>query len=227
MKYLKLQKKLITLKDEKYAIFQSKLGLENANIMGVRIPILRKIAKEISRENYQEYIEECKYIFFEETLIVGMIIGYINVEINKRLEMLDMYITKMDNWAITDSSISTYKFTKNSMIEMWNYIEKRLKIEYEYNLRFCIVMYKTYFLNDIYIDKVLENIIKIKSNKYYVQMANAWCLSEAYLKYPQKVEEIIKNRKLDEFTHNKTLQKIFDSLKIDKENKQKLKKYRI
>lgn len=225
--YREIREILISKSEEKYATFQKNLGLKNTNLIGVRIPELRKMAKNIVKDNnYMQYLKECNYEYFEEKLLVGFIIGYAKINIDKRLELLDDFIPRIDNWAVTDCSVSTYKFIKKDREKVFKYINNRLKINTEFNLRFCIVTYLVYFLEENYINEVLENITNIKSKEYYVQMAVSWCLAEAYFKYPEKVEEILKNNILDTFIQNKTIQKIQESLKISKDKKENVKKYK-
>ena len=83
---------------------------------------------------------------------------------------------------------------------------------------------KDYYLNDNYIDKVIENIKKVKCDKYYVQMAIAWLLSIGYIQQKEKTIAFLNNNDLDDFTYNKALQKMIESYRISDEQKQILRK---
>ena len=65
-----------------------------------------------------------------------------------------------------------------------------------------------YYLNDNYIDRVLKIVTSIESDKYYINMAISWLLSEAIVKYEDKVIDILKCKKLNKFIQNKTISKI-------------------
>ncbi|MBQ2753776.1 MAG: DNA alkylation repair protein, partial [Firmicutes bacterium] len=103
-------------------------------------------------------------------------------------------------------------------------IEKCLESEREYDLRFALVMLLDHYIADEYIDYVLDIYEKVKSEYYYVKMAVAWGLSVCFVKYPEKTIKLLEQGSLDAFTHNKTIQKICESLRVSKESKNNLKK---
>lgn len=105
------------------------------------------------------------------------------------------------------------------MNEVWRFIQKFLVSDEEYEVRFGVVMISDYFINEIYIDEILNLLDKIKHSGYYVKMSVAWAISVCYTKFPEKTMEYLKNNNLDEFTFNKSLQKILDSLQVDKSDK--------
>ena len=82
----------------------------------------------------------------------------------------------------------------------------------------------THFINENYIDEIIKLLDNIECDKYYVQMAIAWLISIAYVKYKEKTEKYLKKSKLSNFTYNKAIQKIIESLRVSKEDKERLKK---
>ena len=139
---------------------------------------------------------------------------------------LKEFVPKIDSWAVCDTTCSNLKITKKYQKEMWDFLENYIKSNKEFEIRFAVVMYLNYYLTDEYIDKVLERIDKITSKDYYAQMAIAWMLSFAYIKQKDKTIEYIKNNNLDKFTQNKAIQKICESYRVSKEEKDNLKKYK-
>ena len=87
-----------------------------------------------------------------------------------------------------------------------------------------IVMMLSHFINDEYIDKVLNISESVDCDKFCVQMAIAWTISVCYVKYKDKTEKFLKNTNLSNFTYNKAIQKILESLRVSKEDKEKLRK---
>lgn len=210
---------LISMGDKEYKKFSSSLIPNINNILGVRLPMLRKLAKEISKNDWKAFIKNCDNEYFEEVMLQGMVIGYIKVDVKETLHYISEFIPKIDNWSICDSFCISLKFTKDNMSEVWRFIQKFLVSDEEYEIRFGVVMIIDYFINEIYIDEILNLLDKIKHSGYYVKMAVAWAISICYTKFPEKTMTYLKNNNLDEFTFNKSLQKILDSLQVDKSDK--------
>lgn len=217
-----IREKLFELQDKKYQEFHSKLCPNVDDIIGVRIPNLRKMAKQIAKENPKEYLEKVPKKYYEERMLQGLIIGYMKADLEERLVYLDQFVPIIDNWAVCDCCTSTYKFTTKYPKEMWQYIQKYLSSHREFELRFAIIMLMDYYLTEEYIDQVLEIYNNIQHEGYYVKMGVAWAISMAYVKFPKKTMKLLKNNHLDDFTYNKALQKMIESYQIDKETKQKL-----
>lgn len=92
-------KQLMELKEEEYQKFQASLIPNCNNMLGVRIPELRKIAKEIAKEDWQTYLKNAKDTFFEEVMLQGMVIGYIKTDIEIRLKYIEQFVPKITNWS--------------------------------------------------------------------------------------------------------------------------------
>lgn len=219
-----IREKLLGLADTEYKEFHSGLCPNNDNILGVRIPILRKIAKEISKGNWRKFLDENKNEYYEETMLEGFVIGYAKMEIEERLALLCKFIPKIDNWAVCDCSCSTFKFVLKNQEKMWNFIQKYIKSSKEFELRFAIIIILDYYLTDEYIDEVFNIFDKVKKEEYYVKMAIAWTLQVAYVKYKERTIKYLQNNKLDDFTYNKAIQKMIESSRVSKEEKEKLRK---
>ena len=219
-----LKNELYKLSDETYKKFHSSLCPNVNNIIGVKIPKLRELAKTISKENPIEFLNTYKCEFYEEKMIYGLVIGYMKQDLEARLKYLDKFVPIIDNWAICDCACSTYKFTNKNLDEIWEYLQKYLDSQNEFEVRFFCIMLMDYYLTDKYIDKVLEIYNNIKLDKYYVKMGIAWGISIAFIKYETKVRKFLENNKLDDFTHNKSIQKIIESYRVNEETKNELRK---
>lgn len=215
----KVREQIFQLADEEYKQFQSKLCPGNDNIVGVRVPNLRKLAKQIAKEDWREYMKTAKNEYYEEVMLQCMVIGYVKADIEEILSYVTKLIPKIDNWAVCDGLCSGLKLTKKNKIHVWEYLQPYLLSKQEFEMRFGIVMLLTYYIEEAYIDKVLESLDRAKHDGYYVKMAVAWAISICYVKFPEKTMEHLKNNTLDDFTYNKALQKIIESLRVDKETK--------
>lgn len=216
---INLKDKLYELADEEYRKFNSGLCPNINDIIGVRLPQLRELAKSIAKDNPIQFLEEYNCNSYEEKMVYGLVIGYMKAKFVERLKYLDKFVPMIDNWAICDCSASTYKFTNKNLDEMFEYLQKYINSKREFELRFACIMLMDYYLTEEYIDKVLEIYNNIISDKYYVQMGIAWGISVAFVKYPEKTMNFLKNNNLDKFTYNKALQKIIESYRVDKSTK--------
>lgn len=221
-----IRKNLFELQDLKYKEFHSSLCPNVDKIIGVRTPILKEIAKQIAKENYEEFLQNAQDEYYEELVLQGLVIGYAKISIEDTFKYLEKFVPKINSWAVCDITCANLKITKKYMEEMWDFLEKYIKSDKEYEIRFALVMYLDYFLTDEYIDDILRKINKITNKEYYVQMAIAWLVSIAYIKQKEKTEAFLQNNKLDKFTQNKSIQKICESYRVSKENKEKVRKYK-
>ena len=214
-----IRRELLDLIDEKYKIFHSKLCPNIDNILGVRLPLLKKISKNISKQNYIDYLENPYSKFYEEVMIEGLTIGYIKTDNQTRFNYIKKFVPKINNWAICDSFCNNLKFTKENMKEVWDFIFPYSSSNKEFEIRFAVVMMLNFYIVDDYIDDVLHILNNINHDGYYVKMSIAWAISFAYIHYPEKTLRFLKNNNLDKFTYNKSLQKIIESNRINKEDK--------
>ena len=223
--YKKIRQDLLNLQDKKYKEFHSSLCPGTDNIIGVRVPILRNYVKKLSKqEKVKEYILFNKTKYYEEVMLQGMLIGLIkNIDIKEILTMLENFIPKIDNWAVCDICCAGLKIANKNKETVWTFIQKYLKSKKEFELRFAIVMMLNYFIDEKYIDKVLTVLDNIKHDGYYVKMAVAWTISVAFVKFQDKTFKYLKNNNLDDWTYNKGLQKICESLRVTKETKETIK----
>lgn len=213
--------------DEKYREFQNSLCPNVNNILGVRIPKLREMAKTIAKDNPIEFLEKYVCEFYEEKMIYGLVIGYMKSDLETRIKYLNKFVPMIDNWAVCDCACSTYKFTQKNMEEMFEYIKKYVFSNKEFEVRFACIMLMDYFLIDEYIDELFQIFNNIKLDKYYVEMAIAWAISVAFIKSEKKTRDFLDNNSLNVSTFNKALQKIIESNRVDDKTKEEMRKMKI
>lgn len=223
MNNVQIREELFKHQDLAYLKFQTRICPSASNMIGVRLPILRNIAKNICKNNVKEYLEHASSDYYEEVMLQGLVIGYLKNDINTVLSYLDKFIPKINDWSICDSTCSTLKITIIHKQVVWRYLNNLLNSNQEYTLRFVIVMFLNYYMTDEYIYDILKILDNIKHDGYYVKMAIAWTISIAYVKFPNIVFDYLNNNTLDKWTYNKTIQKITESLQIDSETKKMLK----
>ena len=230
--FQEVRKELIKNAEEKVAEFNNKLNPNNKQeILGIRIPILRKIAKEIAKNEWKEYLKEAELeekIYMEETLLQGLIIGYCKIDMDERLKLIKQFVPKINNWLINDTFCSTIKIKKQDLEKVWQFIVPYLESENEFEVRFAIIMMLDNFIIDDYVDKVICKLDKVNNEGYYAKMAVAWTMAEIGIKYNEKAIFYLKGKhNLDKFTYNKTLQKMRESFRVSKKQKEELQKMKI
>lgn len=213
-----------------YKKFHTKICQTKYEILGIKIPTLRKIAKELVKKyDYLELLNNINNDYYECVMLKGLIIGNIKISFEERIKLINEFLPLIDNWAICDIFISELKFIKKEGQKFLEYIKPFKNETSEYYLRFYIVSLLDYYINDKYIDYVLENMLNIKSDYYYVKMAISWCLSVCLVKHFDKTLEFlnINKERFDKWTYNKALQKGMESFRISTENKKLLKSMKI
>lgn len=218
-----IREELYALVDESYREFnRSLIPGKILPMLGVRMPQLRALARKLSRKEFYSYLEE-EPVYYEELLLQGMIIGYARMSREERCGWLDQFVPKIDNWAICDSCCSTYRFMEQDQEFWYQYLCKYLFGTQEYEIRFAVVAFLNYFVNECYLERLFECFSTLRTEAYYVKMAVAWAVSVCYVKYPERTEYFLKKETLDIFTHNKAIQKIRESYRVSGEDKERLK----
>lgn len=218
-----IRKELEKQADKKFQKFTAALIPNIDNVLGVRTPILRKMAKELYKSGEYTGMFEIPSKYMEENMLKGMIIGLFKKPAKEVLSYVKDFVPTIDNWAVCDCFCCSLKMTRDNLALVWNFIQSYFKSEKEFEIRFAYVMLLNYYLVDDYVDKVLKLIDEFRDDRYYSKMAVAWLVSICYIKYPDKTEKYLKKSKLDNWTYNKSIQKIGESLKVDKKTKSQLK----
>lgn len=214
-----IREQLNELAEEKYREFTSSLIPGKDNILGVRLPILRKMAVKIAKGDWQDYLAHAKEDTFEEVMLQGMVIGNIKEDIELILALIKEYVPKIDCWSICDSFCAGLKITNHHRERVWELIQPYLKSDQEYEVRFGVVMLLNYYVQPEYYLRAFMHFDHMKQEGYYVKMAVAWAVSIYFTKLPEQTLQYLYKNQLDDFTYNKALQKITESLRVDKETK--------
>lgn len=222
-----IKKELFLLAEEEYRDFHAKLipTVDRNRILGVRVPKLRKFAKELHKSGETEdFVKNLPHKFYEEDNLHAFIICEIK-DFKTCVQMVDAFLPYVDNWATCDSLRP--KCFKNNKEELLLYINSWLDSEKTYVVRYAIEMLMTHFLeNDFHVSQ-MERVAQIKSDEYYIKMMIAWYFATALAKQHDFAVEFLKSRKLDKWVHNKTIQKAMESNRISASDKAFLKTLRV
>lgn len=222
-----LHRKLYDLQDLKYRDMQIKIipTVEPESVIGVRTPELKSIAKDILKDgNYKGFLEELPHRYFEENQLHAFIISGIK-DLNGCMEDLETFLPYVDNWATCDQ-MSPKIFRKHKDLLLTHIIEW-IDSEKTYTVRFGVGMLMEHFLDDDFDPLYPELVAKLRSEEYYVNMMIAWYFATALAKQYESILPFIEEKRLDDWTHNKAIQKSLESRRITEEQKLYLKSLKV
>lgn len=223
MELTEIKSKLQAAYDENNAAFFLKISPQAKNVTGVRVPYLRKLAKEIVKGDVKDFLDNYNIETHEEFLLKGIVIFSSKLSLEEKLIYLEKYVPEIYDWSGCDIVISTLKCSDEELKKVYDFIMKYRYSKNEYETRFMIVMLLSNFIKEDYLDKIKELLETEKFDKYYTQMAAAWLISVMFVKYRDYTLSYLNNNRLDDFTYNKALQKIRESNRVTKEDKELVK----
>jgi len=214
---------LLSMGEEGYKDFSASLmpTVDKNKVIGIRIPVLRKYAKRL--ENYEDFLAELPHEYFEENNLHAFLIER-EKDFDKCIEKLDAFLPYVDNWSTCDSMKPP--ILKKEPEKLLRHIKKWISSKDVYAVRYGINLLMSIYLDDNFDKDYLSIVANIKSHEYYVNMMRAWYFATALAKRYEEALPYIENKVLDEWTHNKTIQKAVESFRITKEQKLYLKSKR-
>ena len=222
-----LQQNLFGMRDAAYAAFIAKLtpGFPPSHFIGVRVPLLRTIARSFAKEEAasQRFLSHLPHSYYEEDMLHGMLISLVK-DYDRCLDLTDRFLPYVDNWAVCDT-LSPKVFAKHKAQLLEN-ILRWSSSSHTYTCRFGLRMLMTHFLDDSFSADFLEIPAAIHSEEYYVKMMVAWFFATALAKQWEATLPYLENRQLDPWTHRKTIQKAIESYRIPPERKDYLRTLR-
>ncbi|MDR0304513.1 MAG: DNA alkylation repair protein [Chitinispirillales bacterium] len=223
----KIREKLNFLADENskdFVDFSKNILVSKKKIIGARVPDMRKIAKDLSKnlsfENLISVIENCDKNVYEEVFVCGIIISYSKLPDEEKIKAIKIYLEFVDSWALIDSAIMIKNFEKTNENLWAEFVEECIVSQKEFVVRFGVVFMLHHFISETKIDWVFENLRKIKHDGYYVKMAVAWLYAESARDFFDKTTNELNKKEMNAWIRNKTLQKILESYRILSDKKE-------
>ncbi|MCL2032821.1 MAG: DNA alkylation repair protein [Methanomassiliicoccaceae archaeon] len=209
--------------DPKLREYHAKMIPGAGDILGVRMPVIRSISKKICGEDWRSFLDE-PAAFYEERMLKALVIAGAKMSFDERLGLTKGFVPEIDNWAVCDLFCMEWKMKKGPEGEkLWNYCLELVDTGDEFKMRVSAVMMLSHFLDDEHIDEVLRLMTTKHHNGYYYKMGAAWTLSYCFMRYPDRTEPLLFSDTLDKEIRNKAVQKISDSFRVSKEDKERLK----
>lgn len=241
-----IRDRLNKMSDADYVKFSASLipASGRGTMLGVRLPALRDYAKELSKGDWRQELSYEEDLYFEETMLRGMILGYACRDIEELFACLNDFIPRVQNWSVCDSVCSGLKLVEKYPEKTWDFLQPYLKSGEEFPCRVGLIMLLNHFVKlgedkkkitrkrsvtmaDLqgqeetggYLEPILQALDREFTEGYYAQMAAAWLLAELFVTYPVRTLRGLRELHLDAFTRKKAVQKIRESRIPDKEVK--------
>lgn len=203
--------------------FSQSLNPGVENVLGIRMHDMRSLAHRISQSDWEMYLSEASSFYMEERMLQGIVLGCIkpDKDIEVYLRRVARFVEIINSWSVCDTFrfAGGNKYFKKHSSRIWEFVKSYFNSSREYEVRFGVVMSLFYFIDEEHIDELLSLLDHISHEAYYVKMAVAWAVSFCFIKFPDKTMDFLKESSLDNFTYNKSLQKIIESYRVDKETK--------
>ena len=218
---------LFRLQDKKYAAFQAKLipTVETDRIIGVRTPELRIFAKKLVKdEDIASFLTSLPHQYFDEDQLHAFVIS-LEKDFDKCIAEVDAFLPFIDNWATCDQL--SPKVFKKEPEKLLSHICAWIKSDKVYTVRFAIGMLMQHFLDERFNPKYADMVASVRSEEYYINMMIAWYFATALAKQYASILPYLEGKKLDDWTHNKAIQKSVESNRISAEQKAYLKTLKV
>jgi 3-methyladenine DNA glycosylase AlkD len=242
-----LRRRLVEFAEPEYRTFVSKLLPGVDNILGVRVPTLRSLARTIARNCGGDFLNavfdatspshndaESPFGFkrdvfesCEERLVVGFVVAETSFDFDERLDAIAAFVPFIDSWAVCDSFSAALSIPKDRRDEFWEFLDFCAAAERPLEVRFAGVATLHHFLEKERLAAVFERANRIAARRlgeYYVDMSLAWLVAEAFIRFPDATLNFLAQNNFDDFTFNKSLQKIVESRRVDEETKDEIRR---
>lgn len=233
-----IRERLCEMSDADYQKFSASLIPASGRgvMLGIRLPILREYARELSRGDWRAELSFGEDIYFEETMLRGMILGYACKEIGELFSYLEDFIPRVQNWSVCDSVCNGLKLLEKYPEKTWDFLQPYLYSGEEFPTRVGLILLLSHFVKlgkggkkisrrrtvtmedlrgseeeGLYLERILGTLNREFSEGYYAQMAAAWLLAELFVTYPARTFDAFSMLRLDDFTRKKAVQKIRES----------------
>ena len=222
----KIKVYLLSQKDQKYRDFTLPLlpNIDEKTFIGVRLPILKKYAKDLDIKSREEFLKELPHEFHEENILHAFILSNIK-DYDEYINKVDAFLPFVTNWSVSDTLCNKYlnKYKDKLIKEIY----KWLKSDELYRVRYAVKCLMNYYLNEDFKEEHLLKVQQVKLDDYYVKMMIAWYLATGLAKNYDDFIKAIEEYRFDLFTHNKAIQKAVESYRVSEEHKAYLKTLKV
>ena len=221
-----IQQNLLANQDLGYRAFTLPLlpNIDEKSFIGVRLPVLKKYAKELDEKSRESFLKDLPHLYHEENILHAFILSNIK-DYDDFINKVDAFLPYVSNWSVCDTVCNKHlnKYKEKLIQEVYRWMES----EEVYRVRYAVKCLMNYYLGEDFLEEYLLRAAKIKLDDYYVRMMIAWYLATGLAKNYDSFLKAIEERRFDPFTHNKAIQKAVESYRVSDEHKEYLKALKI
>ncbi len=214
-------KRLEALAEPGYRAFNERMIPTKNRIIGVRAPHIEKLARELLAGDWHAFLAAAPDDVLEILFLKCAALAGGQMPLSERFEQIRAFLPKIDNWAVCDSLMGRLRPAPDERAAYFEFVEPFFEDDREFFARFAAVM-MIRFSEPEWIGRAAEALARVRQKDYYARMGVAWALSHLYVDFPAEVEALLRRETLEVWTHNKTIQKIVESLRVDEAEKRAL-----
>lgn len=199
------------------ADFNRRLIPGEDRFLGLRMPFLRRLAKEIAKDDWRSFLGSDVNEYHEDVVLWGMVVMYADMDLEERLRYIARFVPRITDWAKCD--MFSYRAGPEERERYWDFLQGYLREPSEYGMRFAVVSIIVNYIDDDHVDRVLRILNTLRHPGYYLKMGVAWAVSVCFVRYPERTMAFLRDNDLDDATYNMSLRKITESLRVDDETK--------
>ena len=217
---------LLSNQDQKYRDFTLPLlpNIDEKTFIGVRLPIIKKYAKDLDEKSRLEFLNSLPHKYHEENILHAFILSNVK-DYNTFIDYVNKFLPYVTNWSVCDTICNKYLVKYKT--QLINEIYTWLKSDELYRVRYAVKCLMNYYLNEDFKEEHLQKVEQVKLDDYYVKMIIAWYLATGLAKNYYSFIRAIEERRFDAFTHNKAIQKAVESYRVSEEHKAYLKTLKV
>ncbi len=199
--------------NEEYAAFNKRIVNTGKEVIGVRVPDLRRLARQLAKtmtgaDDFKRFLGEVDWRVFSE----------------EHIALAKKYLVKADSWAEID--IFAEKNARFATAEYWQFAIESIQDDREFVARYGVIAMMSNFLDDAHIDQVFRQLRQPKNDAYYVKMACAWLYATAAIDYYELTMTELERPEIDPWTRRKAYQKMLESRRLTGEQKTEIRNLR-
>ena len=225
MKLEKVKMLIASKQNPKRKAFNEMLDPSINKVYGLTIPELRNLSKEIYQDDPISFLETNDFESYELKQLQAMVIGHLK-DINVALKYFIKFIPEVDSWSVNDTLCMDFKIARKHLELVLDALKPFVKSNKEFEQRVVAVMLLCHYLEDDYIDQVIDILSALKIDAYYAKMGVAWAFATILAKYPDKGLKFMEIGNLDPWTYRKTIQKAIESFRVSDKLKDILRSFR-
>lgn len=204
---------LRALAEPDYRDFYIRLVPGLDNMLGVRMPALRRLARTLVRGDWRAWLDDpAPDRWYEETVLRGILTASAPMPQDERARRLAAFVPQIDNWAVCDCVCASLRAPDR--VWLWDFLQPYVHSAEEFPARFAAVMLLTHFVTADDLARTLDALAAIPAAGYHARMGVAWAVSVCGVRFPAQTLAFLQTGALDDWTHNKSLQKMLESRRL-------------